>query len=208
MSQYCYPCSQIASIPNCIQCSQSNQQVCSICQDGYYLDSTGICPSCPSSCVTCVGSNLCTACQIGYTLPTDQSQGSCLQCQSPCASCSGVAKYCTSCITGFTKSGWKCQNNTRIAFTITLGGDVAAVLNNIDAIIAALLPMMGQNATNIEVITIQSIKSGSAVIDASASPPSLAAAAASFTSSLAATSTLGGLSITSTTVTTTGSTSA
>lgn len=146
----CLPCSQIANIPNCIQCSHSNQQICSICQDGFYLDTTtGLCPSCPSSCTTCVGSKLCTACQIGYTLPTDQTLGYCLQCQSPCAKCSGVVKHCTSCISGFSKEGWKCLNNTRIAFTLTLGGNVAAVLTNIDAIISALLTMMGQSTSNV-----------------------------------------------------------
>ena len=68
----CYPCSLITTIPNCIQCSQTNQQNCAICRDGFFLTSNGSCPACPNSCVTCIGNNICTACQTGFTLPAEQ----------------------------------------------------------------------------------------------------------------------------------------
>lgn len=82
---------------------------------------------------------------------------------------------------------------------------MAAVMTNIDSIIAALLTMMGQDPNNVEVITITSITSGSAIVSASASPPSLTTAASSLATQLSSATTLGTLSVTSTSVTTTGS---
>lgn len=82
---------------------------------------------------------------------------------------------------------------------------MAAVMTNIDSIIAALLTMMGQDPSNVEVITITSITSGSAIVSASASPPSLTTAASSLATQLSSATTLGTLSVTSTSVTTTGS---
>jgi hypothetical protein len=203
LGQYCYSCSQIVTISNCLQCSQANQQVCSICNDGFYLDSTGLCPACPSSCLTCIGSTLCTSCQLGYTLPSDQSQNQCIQCLSPCATCYGTSTYCTTCISGFTKNGWKCQNNTHISFTITLSGaTTSSVVTNIDSIISALLQYLGQSSTNVDVITIQSIVAGSAILTASASPSgSISTAASGLQSGLSGT-TLSGYTISSASVTT------
>lgn len=51
----CYPCSSIANIDGCIQCSQANQQLCSLCKGGYYLAIEGTCSKCPDSCMTCFG---------------------------------------------------------------------------------------------------------------------------------------------------------
>jgi hypothetical protein len=79
-------------------------------------------------------------------------------------------------------------------------------MTNIDAIVSALLGMMGLSTTNVEVITITSITAGSAIITASASPPSLTTAATSLATQLASATTIGTLSVTSTTVTTTGAT--
>jgi hypothetical protein len=112
----CLACTPIA---NCLQCSANNADVCAICAQGYYVGTTG-CSTCPTECITCVSSTACTACALGYTLPESQTQGQCLACESPCATCIGSTTYCSSCVTGFTKKGWKCQNNTYVGFKITL----------------------------------------------------------------------------------------
>lgn len=39
----CYPCSSIAKIDGCIQCSQANQQLCSLCSGGNFLTVDGSC---------------------------------------------------------------------------------------------------------------------------------------------------------------------
>lgn len=35
----CYSCNSVVNIPNCLQCSQTQQQICSICEDAYYINS-------------------------------------------------------------------------------------------------------------------------------------------------------------------------
>jgi len=41
-------------------------------------------------------------------------------CNIPCLECRGTASTCISCISGFTRIGWKCQKNEYVGFTITL----------------------------------------------------------------------------------------
>lgn len=127
-------CVQCSSISNCLQCDPTNTQQCSVCLNGYYINSSFLCAPCSASCNLCISADICTACVVGYTLADGQSQGQCLQCQSPCATCLGVATYCTSCVSGFTKKGWKCQNNTYVQFRFTLGGTPDNVLSSIDSI--------------------------------------------------------------------------
>jgi hypothetical protein len=138
----CFPC---ASIQNCVQCDSQNPSICSICQDGYFINS-GSCSSCPASCSQCISTQLCTTCSLGYTLAFDQAQGTCLQCSSPCATCIQSTSYCTSCVDGFTKKGWKCQNNTYISFQYVLSGNSTAesqVLGQVDSIVSSILILIG-----------------------------------------------------------------
>lgn len=98
-----------------------------------------------------------------------------MPCKSPCATCSGDPTYCLTCISGYIKKFWKCQNNTFIGFSLTLSGagvDTAQVLTSIDLIIASLLASIGEDPANIEVITFTSIVSGSVVVSGSIAPSS------------------------------------
>jgi hypothetical protein len=126
-------CVQCSNISNCLQCDANNH--CAICLIGYYVDSSSLCSSCSANCLQCLSADVCSACTIGYTLPYGQTQGQCIQCQSPCVTCLGVATYCTSCVSGFTKKGWKCQNNTYVKFTFTLNDVPQNVLTNIDGLV-------------------------------------------------------------------------
>ena len=112
-------CKKCPVIANCIQCSKTNMAACSICNPGYWVQTTS-CSSCPTTCVTCLTNISCTSCVAGYTIPNDASQGSCVACVSPCLTCHGSETYCTSCITGYTQTNWKCQSNINIGFSFTL----------------------------------------------------------------------------------------
>jgi len=72
-------CLRCGNIQNCVQCSQTNSQLCAICNNGYFINGT-ICSSCPSSCISCISSTTCTGCQLGYTLSSSVTQGQCMKC--------------------------------------------------------------------------------------------------------------------------------
>ena len=146
LEKYCYSCQDLSNIPNCIQCSQTSPQVCATCNDGFYPDSTG-CAACNTSCTTCIGNNLCTACQSGYTLFTDQTIGQCQKCVSPCLTCMGTPSFCITCIANFTLKGWKCQNDSRVTFSFTLKAERSAVLAKTDDLAASLLTLIGEDPT-------------------------------------------------------------
>jgi hypothetical protein len=171
-------CQQCNSISNCLQCDSSN--ACAICLNGFYINSTGLCASCSAGCNVCLSSTICSACAIGYTLPYGQTQGQCLQCTSPCASCSGVATSCTSCLSGYTLTGWKCQNNTYVNFKIILLDSPENILGNVDSVTTGILSACGLNTSNTNAVTYESIKNGSTAVsgvvsDDSTSPSVIAA---------------------------------
>ncbi len=135
----CLPCPSIA---NCIQCSSSNTFKCSICRDAYYVNEDSGCSNCSVNCTSCISDTVCLGCIAGFTLLDGFSQGQCLQCRIPCATCQGSTTYCTSCIAGFTKQSWMCQNDTRISLTIILNDAAGNILNNIDAVVAGILQLL------------------------------------------------------------------
>jgi len=154
----CLGCSQLS---NCVQCSQTNSELCAICSTGFFVNSSSLCGVCPSRCSSCVSEIACTSCAIGYTLAEGQSQGQCLACQSPCASCIGSQTYCTSCVGGYTKKGWKCQNNQYVGFTISFSTNGSDVFNQLDTIIRDLLVYLHEDPTNFHAITFETLKDGS-----------------------------------------------
>lgn len=164
----CQPC---GSIDYCLQCRSTNSDACSICKTGYYVQND-LCSSCPSSCVSCISSSVCTQCVTGYTLPTGFSQGQCLQCTSPCLTCYGSQVYCTSCVSGYTKSGWKCQSNLYVGFTLVLTNtNLTSVLSSVDSIVIALLSKLKVSDTKkVDLITFNSFKAGSVVVSGGATP--------------------------------------
>ena len=135
-------CIQCGNISNCIQCSTTNTDSCALCMNGYFIDSSYLCSSCSTGCLQCASADVCAACAIGYTLPDSTTQGQCLQCSSPCATCLGSTTYCLTCVAGFTKKGWKCQNNTYAGFAFTLSDTPENVLGNIDYIVGRLLVIL------------------------------------------------------------------
>ncbi len=97
----------------------------------------------------------------------DKNEGSCLACVSPCATCEGSPKYCTSCVDGYTRRKWKCQNNLFVGFRFTLDDTVENILADIDTIVDALLQILNMNSTDIEAITFESIEAGSTLVSGS-----------------------------------------
>lgn len=149
----CYDCPKLK---NCLQCSSTNTQLCSICASGYFVNST-VCSACPTSCLSCTSSTSCTSCQVGYTLPQGVETGPCLLCVAPCLTCSGTTTYCTSCVDGYTKKGWKCQSNINVGFSFTVTANVAQILGKIDEIVSQLLGILGLNSTQVDLITFTAI---------------------------------------------------
>jgi hypothetical protein len=47
-------CMSCSSIDHCIQCSQSNSDLCAICSKGYFTNGTSGCGACPIICNSCV----------------------------------------------------------------------------------------------------------------------------------------------------------
>lgn len=157
-------CILCETVQNCLQCSPIQTSACSICISGYYVDSSSVCQPCPVGCSFCSSANTCTACAVNYTLPENYTEGQCLQCKSPCAACLGTDNYCLSCVNGFTKKGWKCQNNSYCSFNITLANNTEVILQDIDNITIGLLAAINESTANVEVITYNSISSGSTIV--------------------------------------------
>ena len=125
----------------CIQCDDVVTEECSMCKQKYYIDKSGVCQECNSSCFSCDGPNTCTKCALGYTMKDGQTEGRCRECQSPCLTCEGNPKYCTSCVTGFTQLGWHCRNNTFVGFRLVVNVDPDVIMTNIDTIVCKILAM-------------------------------------------------------------------
>lgn len=57
----------------CIQCSQNCQSClrgsCLSCYQGFYVSSNNSCLACPTGCRTCMDSQNCDSCSLGYYLP-------------------------------------------------------------------------------------------------------------------------------------------
>lgn len=139
---------------------------------GYYIDEDGGCSSCPASCISCFSEAVCYACELGYTLADGFTEGQCIECASPCLTCRGSSNYCTTCIDGYRKDGWKCQSIKNIGFNINLNTqDLANVLSTIDIIIEEMLTILNISTSNVDAITFSSIKAGSIDLTGTVTPP-------------------------------------
>mgnify|MGYP002345893056 FL=1 len=71
---------------NCFTCNQTNLSQCLSCPPGYLLDNSTLdcTASCPSFCLTCISSNVCSFCFSGYS---KDRKGKCLPCTSNCRDC-------------------------------------------------------------------------------------------------------------------------
>jgi len=138
--------SVLCKIANCLLCSKSNPNVCSICTPGSTLISSSLCwaPQCPSTffltngicqcpsftmmsgaacvscptpyCVTC-STQGCLSCSNGYYLAFNQS---CLPCAINCTICTSI--ICSQCAYGFSL-----QNN---GTCLSVGGGISSVKIN------------------------------------------------------------------------------
>lgn len=110
-------------VRNCFTMGGDN---CIKCISGYYLETPQKCKMCQSPCTECAGAPfMCTSCPPSFTLTNSQcvipfcliqnglvcvqcengyylasSEVECIQCISPCVTCTGVSTSCTSCIGG------------------------------------------------------------------------------------------------------------
>jgi proprotein convertase subtilisin/kexin type 5 len=57
-----FTCTKCPNISNCLQCDASYTTRCSVCKNGYYLDSSYKCSTCMNNCLQCISSDLCSAC--------------------------------------------------------------------------------------------------------------------------------------------------
>lgn len=96
------------------------------------------CVKCSPQCATCSSSSNCLTCASGYTsvaTPVQINQLLCQQCLLPCATCSGNVEQCTSCIAGFTFTGWNCISNFRYTFSASFAANQQAFFNHYQALI-------------------------------------------------------------------------
>ncbi len=86
---------------NCQTCANTTTFSCQICADGYYLDSTGGCTVCSSTCATCTSAVICITCRTGFNL---DSASACVAplCTDPnCVDCPSSSLICATCLTGY-----------------------------------------------------------------------------------------------------------
>eukprot|EP00347_Sterkiella_histriomuscorum_P008156 403346168 len=125
------------NLDNCMQATATNNMTCSVCNDGYFVNSGGSCTSCKiSNCLECSNSSYCNVCASGYSLYLDPVSGkqTCYDCNfdqstqttsyfPDCESCSvdlisnTIQTKCLSCRNGFLSDDLvspKCQVNCPI----------------------------------------------------------------------------------------------
>ena len=150
-------CLQCPSIPNCLQCNDLSTSFCMLCADGFFPNAAGLCAPCPANCSKCVNEKTCTACQTGWTLYDISPEGQCFKCESPCASCVDEPWLCLSCISGFTKKGWMCLNDSHLTFNFTLSASSATILNEIDNVTEGLFSLLNYAHNDSSIITIGTV---------------------------------------------------
>lgn len=114
------------------------------------------------------------------------------------------ASYCLSCVSDFTKKGWKCLSNSYIQFNVVLsktGVSDSQILLDIDTIINQILIIIGEDTNNIQTVSIEQVIHSSLQITGTAAPSSasLSTASSSLSTSLAG-PTLAGYDITGSSV--------
>jgi hypothetical protein len=87
----CTSCQINAALASSVDCQ---------CNTGFYMDSAGLCQTCPAQCSSCTGPTLaqCTACNSTSYPIFYQAGSGCLDCHSNCARCfGGNTNNCNSC---------------------------------------------------------------------------------------------------------------
>jgi proprotein convertase subtilisin/kexin type 5 len=94
----CQPCPG-----TCSTCSEENY--CTSCITGTYINADNFCAVCPANCGICVDYQACVKCADGYYLTTS---GVCELCSSECKECTSPSS-CHLCNTGFVLNGGGCD---------------------------------------------------------------------------------------------------
>ena len=89
-----------------MKCNAADLTVCTQCDTGYYLTSSGTCADCSSTCTSCNSDIFCTGCQDKYFLFYDSGEntGQCIGCDSEnffCETCVNAKSECVTCISGY-----------------------------------------------------------------------------------------------------------
>ncbi|KAH0576117.1 Cysteine-rich membrane protein 1 [Spironucleus salmonicida] len=81
---------------------------CEKCQPKFFEDTSATpnkCTACPANCTICSSDSVCTACEDGFSLETNN----CVACkEANCKTCSASKDKCTACKTGFIMENQKC----------------------------------------------------------------------------------------------------
>ena len=116
------------------------------------------------------------------------TEGRCISCTSPCATCYGLPNFCTSCQPGFIRRGQKCRNSTYIAFSFVLTASINIIVADIDNIVIGIYLLLmpsqsNQNSSTYDTsfIDLEEIFTGSTVISGAAAPTGVSVSAASTT---------------------------
>ena len=124
----CLNCPTLLS--NCITCDATTTSNCFLCSTGFYLAGGGTaCTACTTGCADCASPSFCKAPSAGYYLiptPEGQNSGQFAACTSPCATCMGDAKRCTSCIPNYSLNGTSCLNDNQVSLNLVLGSSGSA----------------------------------------------------------------------------------
>lgn len=199
----------------CQSCKPSNLAVCTSCTPGFFLNpASSQCQACSSSCATCLSATGCLTCAVGYTtiqnMPITLSGYQCIACNSPCATCIKSPNQCTSCISGYQFSGWKCTQGFYFSFSITLLTTLPTFNQNYLSFLNALTNSI--NGPNSNIITITTITTGSVIVTGQAAPAGASSSKQvnqeynSFDASLATNNQLAGMTVGGSTVTVVGGT--
>lgn len=116
----CAVCSSLPS--NCASCDSSMS--CTKCMDGFYLSGT-TCVTCQANCLSCNSATICVRATDGYYIqlgPKTKLSGVLAPCSSPCATCIKTDKFCTSCVSGYTKNGTQCLSQSKVIVQLVVSG--------------------------------------------------------------------------------------
>lgn len=185
--------------------------------DGYYLDSSSnVCTTCSTGCAECLSSTGCVKCADGYTTTETSASGTagftCEACTGRCATCLGTTNKCTSCVSGYTLKGWKCIKSFRFTFGLVLTTTKAIFYKRFIIFLRIIALALNPSATTSESITISTISFGSVIVGGSGDPNSDSGSSqsaqdfANIAAILGVNGNIAGMSIASSTISTTGGT--
>ena len=176
-SNGCYSCplGQVISGGECVACGFSCARCmpdtlnnCTTCYSGMYLNTTFQCNSCPANCTTCTGVNNCLTCATGYvqfTQPVGTTRVYCTPCSTPCKTCTVNPDTCTSCITGFSFTGWSCVSDFYYIFSMTFGVNSTTFFDNYISFVNTTAAAMQTKNYKVLSVNYFGLSSGSTIVN-------------------------------------------